>query len=60
MISIALSMLLIVLLAATVVLYVAFPHRGADMPHTPWLGIAMRKAVNLLPTLHNQRARQHG
>jgi hypothetical protein len=59
-ISIALAMLIIVMLAATVVLYVAFPHRGADMPHTPWLGIAMRKAVNLLPTLHNQRARQHG
>ena len=53
-------MLLIIMVAAAIVLYVAFPHRGEDLPHTPWLGIAMRRAVIALPTLDNQRARQHG
>ena len=55
MILIVLAMLLIVLLAGAVVLYVAFPHRGQEMPHTPWVGKAMRKGVDRLPTLDNQR-----
>jgi hypothetical protein len=57
-ISIVIAMLVILILAAVVVLYVAFPHRGEDVPHTPWVGDAMRKGVDLLPTLHNQRARE--
>lgn len=56
MISIVLAMLAIMMLAGIVVLYVAFPHRGEDMPHTPWVGDAMRKGVDRLPTLDNQRA----
>ena len=51
-------MLAILVVAGLVVLYVAFPHRGADVPHTPWVGDAMRKGVNKLPTLDNQRARE--
>lgn len=58
MISIVLAMLVIMMLAGIVVLYVAFPHRGEDMPHTPWVGDAMRKGVDRLPTLDNQRARE--
>ena len=50
-------MLAILVVAGLVVLYVAFPHRGEDVPHTPWVGDAMRKGVNKLPTLDNQRAR---
>jgi hypothetical protein len=57
-ISIVIAMLVILILAAVVVLYVAFPHRGEDVPHTPWVGDAMRKGVDLLPTLDNQRARE--
>jgi hypothetical protein len=57
MISIVLAMFVIMMLAGIVVLYVAFPHRGEDMPHTPWVGDAMRKGVDRLPTLDNQRAR---
>lgn len=53
-----LAMLAILLLAGGVVLYVAFPHRGEDMPHTPWVGDAMRKGVEMLPTLDNQRERE--
>lgn len=56
--SIVLAMLVIIVLAGVVVLYVAFPHRGEQMPHTPWVGEAMRKGVDKLPTLDNQRARQ--
>jgi hypothetical protein len=56
--SIVLTMLVILAIAGTVVLYVAFPHRGEDVPHTPWVGDALRKGVNSLPTLDNQRARE--
>ncbi|HEU4514396.1 MAG TPA: hypothetical protein VFR87_14920 [Nocardioidaceae bacterium] len=55
MISIVLAMLVIMVLAGVVVLYVAFPHRGEDVPNAPWVGDAMRKGVDKLPTLHNQR-----
>jgi|1186.fasta_scaffold119443_2 hypothetical protein len=52
---IILAMLLIVAVAGLVVVYVAFPHRGEEMPHTPWVGEALRKGVKRLPTLDNQR-----
>lgn len=55
MVPIVLTMLVIMVLAAVVVLYVAFPHRGEEMPRTPWVGDAMKKGVNRLPTLDNQR-----
>ena len=55
MTSIVLSMLVILVLAGVVVVYVAFPHRGEDVPRTPWVGDALRKGVDRLPTLHNQR-----
>ena len=58
MLSIVVAMLVIIVLAGTVVLYVAFPHRGEDVPHTPWVGDAMRKGVEMLPTLDNQRERE--
>jgi hypothetical protein len=47
------AMLVILVLAGAVVLYVAFPHRGEDVPHLPWLGRLMRKGVDSAPTLHN-------
>ena len=56
--SILLAMLAIVALAGLIVLYVAYPHRGEEVPHTPWVGAAMRKGVNRLPTLHNQSDEQ--
>lgn len=58
MLSIVLAMFVIMVLAGTVVLYVAYPHRGEDVPHTPWVGDAMRKGVDLLPTLDNQRSKE--
>jgi hypothetical protein len=53
-VSILLAMLGIVLLAGLVVVYVAYPHRGEEVPNAPWVGDAMRKGVNMLPTLDNQ------
>ncbi len=46
-----LVMLLVLGLSAAVVAYVAFPHRGEDIPGAPWLGDAMKKGVDRLPTL---------
>ncbi|MDX6299251.1 MAG: hypothetical protein QOF53_465 [Nocardioidaceae bacterium] len=50
-----LTMLAIVVLAAAVVLYVAYPHRGQDVPSVPWVGDAMRRGVARLPTVDNLR-----
>jgi hypothetical protein len=52
------AMLGIILLAGLVMLYVAYPHRGEEVPNAPWVGDAMRKGVNLLPTLDNQSDEQ--
>jgi hypothetical protein len=47
------AMLGILVLAGIVVLYVAFPHRGEDLPAAAWLGDVMRKSVESAPTLDN-------
>ena len=54
LILVVLAMLGIVLLAGLVMVYVAFPHRGEDVPTAPWVGEAMRKGVDRLPTLDNR------
>jgi hypothetical protein len=59
MIPIVLAMLLTMVVAGVVVLYVAFPHRGEDVPNAPWVGDALRKGVDRLPTLDNQRGGGH-
>ena len=51
MLAIVLVMLLVLVAAATVVLYVAYPHRGEQLPVVPQLGDAMRKSVDSLPTI---------
>lgn len=54
MLAILLMMLLIVLVAVAVVLYVAYPHRGADVPKLPWVGRAMRKGVSAMPVIKDE------
>ncbi|NYG58166.1 hypothetical protein BJ980_001089 [Nocardioides daedukensis] len=44
-------MFAIVLVAGVVMLYVAFPHRGQDVPALPWVGAAMKKTVDAVPTI---------
>lgn len=58
MLVVVLAMLGIVLLAGLVVVYVAYPHRGQDVPNAPWLGEAMRRTVDRLPTLDNRTGHQ--
>ena len=57
MLAIILMMLLVLLVSAAVVLYVAYPHRGEDLPVVPQLGDAMRKGVDALPTLEDSESR---
>lgn len=51
MTQIVVAMVVIVLLAGVVVVYVAFPHRGEDIPGAPWLGRLMHKGARSLPTV---------
>lgn len=44
-------MLVILAIAGAVVLYAAYPHRGERLPAAPWLGDAMSRAVDSLPTV---------
>ena len=53
MLSIVISMVVIVVLAGLVVTFVAFPHRGEEVPGASWLGDSMNRAVDVLPTLDN-------
>jgi len=47
------AMIVILAVAGLVVTYVAFPHRGEDIPGAPWLGDAMSKANDKLPKLQD-------
>lgn len=51
MLTLVIVMTGIVTLAALVVVYVAFPHRGEDVPAVPWVGEAMRRGVESMPRL---------
>ena len=57
MLAIVLMMTLGILVAAAVGVYVAYPHRGEEMPLAPQLGSAMRKGVDALPTLEDSESR---
>ena len=48
---IVIAMLVIVAVAGLVVAFVAFPHRGEELPGAPWLGEAMTNAADAMPTL---------
>ena len=56
MLWIVLSMLVIVAVALLVILYVAFPRRGERLPRAGWVGDALGRGVERLPTLHNSRS----
>lgn len=57
MLAIILMLTFGVLVAGAVAVYVAYPHRGAEMPVMPQLGDAMRKGVDSLPTLEDSESR---
>ena len=49
----AIAMVVILVVAGLVVTYVAFPHRGEEIPGASWLGDAMSKANDRLPKLQD-------
>jgi hypothetical protein len=49
--TIVVTMLVILLIAACVVVYAAFPHRGEDVPGAPWLGGVMSRAADAIPMI---------
>jgi hypothetical protein len=53
MMFLVIAMLVALVLAGLVAVYVAFPHRGEDVPHVPWVGHALRRGVDNAPTLDN-------
>lgn len=56
---IVITMVVIVAVAGLVVAFVAFPHRGEEMPGAPWLGEAMDRASGALPTLGEDERDEH-
>lgn len=58
MLFVLLSMFIVIAVAAAVVMYVAYPHRGEALPVAPKLGQAMRGAVDRAPTVDNVAARR--
>jgi hypothetical protein len=65
MLVLGLLMLLSLVIAGAVVLYVAYPHRGEDVPGAPWIGDAMKRGVDTvgdlleLPTDDRQQEHSH-
>jgi hypothetical protein len=51
MLVLGLLMLLILVIAGAVVLYVAYPHRGEEVPGAPWIGEAMKRGVDTVGDL---------
>ncbi|NPC95567.1 hypothetical protein [Nocardioides sp. zg-DK7169] len=56
---VVLSMVAIVAVAATVVVYVAYPHRGREIPLAPWLGRAARRARSRVSVVERDGDRDH-
>jgi hypothetical protein len=63
MLALGLLMLLILVIAGAVVLYVAYPHRGEEVPGAPWIGDAMKRGVDTVGDLMERpvddRQREH-
>lgn len=51
MLTVVVVMVLILGISAVVLAYVAYPHRGEEMPVAPVVGEAMRRGVDSLQTL---------
>lgn len=49
--SLIIAMLVILAVAAVVMVYVAYPHRGQQVPRASWLGRALGKAVERAPVM---------
>jgi hypothetical protein len=52
--AVVIVMVVILLVAGLVAAYVAYPHRGEEMPAAPWLGDVMAKAADAAPLLEDE------
>ena len=57
MLWLLLWLFLAIVVAGLVVVYVAYPHRGEEVPYLPVVGEKMRRAVDSLPVLEEDEAR---
>lgn len=53
MLFVVLAILFSLVVSGFVVLYVAYPHRGEQVPGVPWLGDAMARAVDAAPVIED-------
>lgn len=51
MLVVVVMVFICLMVSGLVMAYVAYPHRGEDVPHMPWLGHLMRRGVDQLPLL---------
>lgn len=56
MIVVAIVMLLILVGCGLLAVFVAFPHRGEEISAAPWLGEAMARAADAMPTIASEDA----
>ena len=56
MLFIVVSMLVCLVVSGLVALYVAYPHRGEQMPAVPWFGDALGKAADAAPVIGEDEA----
>lgn len=56
MLSIIIAMIVILVLAGLVLTYVAYPHRGQDVPKATWLSTAMARLVQRAPVMKLEKA----
>ena len=54
MLFVVLAILLSLAISGVVVLYVAYPHRGEQVPGVPWLGDAMARAADAAPVIEDE------
>lgn len=54
MFFVAFAMLVVLVIAGLVVVYVAYPHRGQEVPRASWLGEAMTRAAEAAPLLTSE------
>jgi hypothetical protein len=51
---IVVMMAVILALCGVIAAYVAYPHRGEELPGAPWLGDAMARAADAMPLLEEE------
>jgi hypothetical protein len=57
--SLVVAMVVILAVAALVMLYVAFPHRGQQVPKASWLGRLLSRAAERVPVMKDGERDDH-